>query len=608
MIPLTRKLYLRVLLFLCFSVAVFGGLQRADAATIVVSTTTDEINVNGNCSLREAVINANHNSQAGSLDCTAGSGQDQIILQKGLYALSLFGAGADHQAYSGDLDLTDSAGIEIVGQGSGLTSVDGAGYEAVFESHAGRLSLYDLSIQNGMPSGVTAYTDLLFSSVELDNNAGHGLAVYPQGSTLEVNLEHSQFTNNAESGFYASGAGTLELFIHDSIFSNNSRDGAQIEQLTSLDFEFHDGVFMSNGHNGLSIMQVSNNFSRGETSVFEFNENGLYDAYNDGNTILFDSDFTDNSRNGIYVIGDSSVLNAIFIYDTLFTQNTVGLAIEDTDDSTVIGSHFSDNVQGINAVDTFLNILNSTLETSGEYALLLSDTFAEMESSNVVDNAGHHSLYASGISLIDHSYLVFERSLLYNNMSYNSAFNGRMDGIYVESGSSLISNTSTFSGNASSAINNDGSTLLLNSTVSGNDLYNDTGGHFEFQSTILDTTCFGSFSTLGHNIEPGNTCGLSLSALLQDQRNTNPKLIALKNNGGPTRTHALNSTSPAIDRGDCAFSQDQRWMDRYVDGDRDRLLECDIGAYEWIPTVYGPNSQGKPSETGRESSFPFNFR
>lgn len=51
---------------------------RAQEALIVVNTTADEQNANEQCSLREAIVNANDDDQSGSADCAAGDGQDTI--------------------------------------------------------------------------------------------------------------------------------------------------------------------------------------------------------------------------------------------------------------------------------------------------------------------------------------------------------------------------------------------------------------------------------------------------------------------------------------------------------------------------------------------------
>jgi CSLREA domain-containing protein len=52
---------------------------NAPAASITVNSLADGAPANnGQCTLREAIINANNNNQSGSTDCTAGSGADTI--------------------------------------------------------------------------------------------------------------------------------------------------------------------------------------------------------------------------------------------------------------------------------------------------------------------------------------------------------------------------------------------------------------------------------------------------------------------------------------------------------------------------------------------------
>jgi hypothetical protein len=61
-----------------------------------------------------------------------------------------------------------------------------------------------------------------------------------------------------------------------------------------------------------------------------------------------------------------------------------------------------------------------------------------------------------------------------------------------------------------------------------------------------------------------------------------PRLGALADNGGPTKTHALLAGSPAIDHGDNndAPAIDQRGVARPRDGDGNGSRVVDIGAFE----------------------------
>jgi hypothetical protein len=77
------------------------------------------------------------------------------------------------------------------------------------------------------------------------------------------------------------------------------------------------------------------------------------------------------------------------------------------------------------------------------------------------------------------------------------------------------------------------------------------------------------------------TCQLSPGSIAP----VDPKLGPLKSNGGLTFTHALKLGSPAIDAGwpeECE-PVDQRGVLRLIDGNGDGAVNCDIGAFEYLP-------------------------
>src|SRR5205807_1620465 len=112
-------------------------------------------------------------------------------------------------------------------------------------------------------------------------------------------------------------------------------------------------------------------------------------------------------------------------------------------------------------------------------------------------------------------------------------------------------------------MHNGGLATLINVTTSNNNAAPGGGGFFNlgdatFKYTIFadapaSETCinFGtSFTSGGHNLDVGTSCGLTGTG---DLRNTDPVLGPLQSNGGPTPTQALQMGSPAIDAGgtDC---------------------------------------------------------
>jgi len=172
-----------------------------------------------------------------------------------------------------------------------------------------------------------------------------------------------------------------------------------------------------------------------------------------------------------------------------------------------------------------------------------------------------------------------------STISGNVAWRGA--GIYLNSGSMTLIN-STISGNSADreggAIYASGAFRVVNGTVSKNvsHVRPPTGGSggtgdpresiymlsgtATFRGTIIDqgpsgcgqqSTSTPAFVSEGFNIDRGASCGLAVNVTLcpplpavagGDKQNVDPLLGPLGNNGGPTPTHALPPTSPAIDR------------------------------------------------------------
>src|SRR5687768_11600945 len=98
------------------------------ANTITVNSLGDSVNTNGNCTLREAILNANNNA-ATCADCAAGSGADVINLPAGTIVMLLPGLQED-SGLIGDFDVWDS--VTINGHPSG-TTIDGNDFDRIFD-------------------------------------------------------------------------------------------------------------------------------------------------------------------------------------------------------------------------------------------------------------------------------------------------------------------------------------------------------------------------------------------------------------------------------------------------------------------------------------------
>ena len=140
-------------------------------------------------------------------------------------------------------------------------------------------------------------------------------------------------------------------------------------------------------------------------------------------------------------------------------------------------------------------------------------------------------------------------------------------------------NNSTFSGNRSATrgggiATNMGSRATLQNTIVAN---SPSGGDCAANLTVLRDG--------GYNLSSDPSCGFTDTS----QSITDPKLDPLGSYGGPTQTHRLQRTSPALDAipdangsepGCDGVATDQRGVDRPQDGNNDGTPSCDIGAFE----------------------------
>ncbi|MCB0043116.1 MAG: right-handed parallel beta-helix repeat-containing protein, partial [Caldilinea sp.] len=233
----------------------FWLAPAAAAADITVTTTADNtIAGDGQCTLREAVNNANANADTTAGDCPAGTylPTDRIYLAAGLYKLQ---PGFDDTNQKGDLDvLSAGGGLRFIGASAGSTTISGPGYvvgtDRIFDlgvdGPAGVLIEFKgLTLSDGhAPQGGGAmYINGVFVIVEDSviadceatfaggtSNNGNGGAIYMDGGSLTM-LRTEMLRNTARAGvihdvsggaIYATNGSTIS--IEDSrLFGNVAR-------------------------------------------------------------------------------------------------------------------------------------------------------------------------------------------------------------------------------------------------------------------------------------------------------------------------------------------------------------------------------------------------
>jgi CSLREA domain-containing protein len=290
--------------------------------TINVNTMSDELNSDGDCSLREAIEAAN--TDAAVDVCPAGSGVDEIIVPAGLYTLSIAG-GPDSPdlAYNnqGDLDILNEA-LTLTGAGSGSTLIQGgSGWDdrILHVYNADGTIIQGVSINNGHRSlddrgggiknfgGTLTLIDVVFTT-NIGNMGGGGLFNY-RGATA-ILTDVGFYGNSCETPGCGGGgiANWGSITINDSIIDGNSA-GYEGGGLFNED----------NSPSGPSSAVLDNVLIRGNTA----NTGG--GIFNAGNLELKNSLLFNNKANvsdggvggGLYTRGTGSTL----LENVTITQN-----------------------------------------------------------------------------------------------------------------------------------------------------------------------------------------------------------------------------------------------------------------------------------------------
>jgi CSLREA domain-containing protein len=549
-----RALAVFVLLGVCISAQ---PARSAAAATISVTTTVDDVNTNGNCSLREAIRAANTDGKVDA--CPAGiTGTDSITLPAGTYTLALAGGNED-AGLTGDLDITSS--LTITGAGSGLTIIDGAQLDRVFQVMAGSVViLQNLTITGGhAPDGagligtdgaagqngggiLNAGSLTLRYTAIAANRAGNG----SNGSGSVACTGNNGFcTANGGAGgngggIYNTGSATLEHVTLLSNLSGAGGTGGSINCPGTNNICYAEGGGSGNG-GGIA----SNNASASLGISSSHLENNITGTAGAGGSIGTCGSLSDCHAGG----GNEGDGGGIFIVEGALTMQ----------DTTVSNNLSRDRSGGAQC-----QLATCTILRSAFYGNLAGS-------------------YGGGI-LTDHGTTTLTNTTISNNLS-----KGDGGGLALMAGGGILNFVTVAYNTADSDINgagdgggifNPGGTLLIKNSVVGDNT--DTGGQAPDCSGLLTSQQY-------NHIE--NPAGCVFTATTGDVTGIDPGLTPLAYHDGGPFTHGLAPGSPLIDAipegvntcGGAGVTTDQRLKRRPVDGNKDGTTACDKGAYEmWI--------------------------
>ena len=332
-----------------------------------------------------------------------------------------------------------------------------------------------------------------------------------------------------------------------------------------------------------------------EDVVITGNATGNFNGASGGGLVNVDS--------GVVTINSSTIDN-----NTAPNTNNTGAGVANTEsgvmtinDSTISNNTALQDGGGVfNANVGFLTINNSVISgNQGRFGGGFSHGNGATAIINDSTITGNQAIDGGGVENDQGTTITINRTTIAGNTA-----TGEGGGVFVSQGGIVAITNSTISGNSATfggGIQHEGreTVTVTNSTISGNSATSNSGGinntgdgTVTLTNTIVANNsvggdCVGTITSSGNNLDSDGTCGLGAAG---DISNTDPKLGALADNGGPTQTHALLSDSPAIDAADNAAcpATDQRGVTR------PQGPTCDIGAYEF---EVEPTSTPTPTPT-----------
>jgi len=540
---------------------------------------------------------------------------EDLTLENSEISGSSVGITVNRRPYYYSID--DSTGLTV--RDSTIANNKGAGIVGAED-----IRIIDSAILNNDGDGVDFNGEATVTRSRISGNRGNGLnsADYQYGlsyGTDSLTVTESVITGNAGKGIGA----FANITVTDSRITDNTDDGIDnVNGIFVSSYNYYNGGSVSvtgttvenNGGNGISSFSggtitnstISNNSKAGV-------ENGSY--YGRGGFTLNNSSVTKNSGDGISTfssygfrvqLNNSSVIENVGS-GVATTGSRYGGTI--TANNSVIANNSGSGLFSSGGRGGSATLRDSTI--SGHSGVGVLADYVTVERSTIENSGGVGLTFTAGATVTS--------STLSGNEGGGIFRRERYAGYYY--GTQLLVKNSTISGNGGDSAEVGGieninsqeyythTTRIENSTISGNTgtevggIKVETTGSYNEQEAFVKNTIVaknngstsdvsGEFDSLGYNLvgdgtgatgfdSTGDLVGTSDSLL-------NPRLGALKDNGGPTKTQLLLAGSIAVDAGAPSgsfpdFDQRGEGFVRIIDGDNDGVAQVDIGAVEVLP-------------------------
>jgi CSLREA domain-containing protein len=473
-----RHYFYILILALTLTVAV-GGLQPARAANITVNTSTDELNEDGDCSLREAIQAANSNTAVDACPAGSSSETDTITFAPATDGtpIILVGPAAENANSSGDLDVLGGGNLIILGNGMDNTIIDGDGIDRVFHICPGgscdnQVTISGITIQNGTVTlsgggglrneGGTTTLDASAILTSIAVNGG-GIANF---ATLKLQNGTHIGKPGAGNWAYASNgggiynyAGTTTIDASSVISNTAANNGGGIWSRVTLNVQ--------------NSSLISTNVAEGMDD--EDGGGGIYNFA--GTTTVDSSDIISNTARrggGLYTQLDSTTM----VNGSLVSGNTAisGGGINNNGTTTVDSSTVTDN-------------------TANQYGGgIYNNDLLQVQNGSVIGGAGVPNTANRGGGILNDS--SGTTTLSASTVSYNTA-NSSGGGIYnydtldIQAGSLISGNEAlgTEWEQGGGGIYNDETMTVADSTISDNRTSSDGGGIYLYDATATLDNC-----------------------------------------------------------------------------------------------------------------------
>lgn len=501
-------------------------------APLTVTTTEDELNSDGDCSLREAVLAANANTPVDG--CMVGVGREVILAPPGIYTLDLPGAAEDGNL-SGDLDISDD--LVLIGAGATATILRGSGDRVLHVLTDTHVSMSQVTVAYGhTPDGAASS-----QAGQPGEDASPGGGIANHGF---FTLTHSLvMTNSTGSG----GAGFAETITQTATAGGSGGLG---------------GAFFNAGTAYVRNCYFANN-STGSGGDNPFGAGG-----GEG-----------GAGGAIYNVG------TLWITATTVTNNRTGAAMPSIVPPGFHGGNGADG--GGIANEGALMIERSTLAFN--HTASGGSTGGGSHSVGGSGGAGG-GLFNRGLLTIRNSTVSNNATGGGGSATAWGGSGGNGGGLANLGTLRLTQSTvaANFVGSGGSGLFGEGQPGL------GGGIFNQ--GTVEILSSVAATNtnptldrgvdCSGVLTSFGYNLVE-TTTGCTLTGVLTGNLvDVLAGLAPLGDNGGGMLTHALLPTSPAIDAGLCVDLANQPVLIDQRGVSRPQGPACDMGAFE--ATISGP--------------------